>query len=146
MRAPDRRRVADRGAVAIEAAIVLPVLLALGLLFLAGGRVALAAQKTDAAAEAGARAASLARTPGAAQAEARRAAAAALAQRSQSCTAYSVEADTGGLTVPVGQVSEVTVTVECTVAIGDLLLLGGGPGVRTVSGSFTSVVDAYRER
>ena len=53
MRAPGRHQGADRGAVAIEAAIVLPVLLALGLLFLAGGRVALAAQKTDAAAEAG---------------------------------------------------------------------------------------------
>ncbi|MFC7308955.1 TadE/TadG family type IV pilus assembly protein [Streptomyces monticola] len=136
----------ERGSAPIEAVIVVPLLLAFGLLFLAGARLSFADQKTDAAAQAAARAASLARTPGEGQSAAQQAAAGALASQQQECTDTSVTADTGGLAVPVGQVSQVTVTVACTVPIGDLLLVGGGPGTKTVTSTFTSVVDAYRER
>ncbi|NEB78986.1 pilus assembly protein [Streptomyces sp. SID14478] len=116
------------------------------LLFVAGARLSLAGQKTDAAAEAAARAASLERTPGQGLEAAKRAARDALSGEQQACTSVAVRADTSGLAVPVGTVSAVTVRVECRVPVGDLLLFGGGPGIRTVSSTFTSVVDAFRSR
>ncbi|MCQ4214260.1 TadE/TadG family type IV pilus assembly protein [Streptomyces longispororuber] len=136
----------DRGNAAIEAAITVPVLIVLVLLFIAGARLSLAGQKTDAAAQAAARAASLERTPGQGQDAARQAARQALSGEQQACASIEVRADTAGLAVPVGTVSAVTVTVACRVPVGDLVLIGGGPGVRTVTSSFTSVVDAYRGR
>ncbi|MFJ5142715.1 TadE/TadG family type IV pilus assembly protein [Streptomyces sp. NPDC088707] len=140
------RKESDRGDAAIEAVIVVPLLIALALVFIAGARLSLAGQKTDAAAQAAARAASLERTPAAGQSAARSAATDALGRQEQTCSATRVTAATSGLSAPLGQVSTVTVTVSCTVPLGDLLLLGGGPGVRTVTSSFTSIVDAYRER
>jgi Flp pilus assembly protein TadG len=136
----------ERGSAPIEAVVVLPVLLTFGLLFVAAARLALAGQAVDAASEHAARAASLARTVGAAQGEAQRAAVQSLAGEGQPCTATSVQADTEGLAAAVGQASTVTVTVSCTVPLGDLFFLGGGPGMRTLSSEFTSVVDAYRQR
>ncbi|MFD7015262.1 TadE/TadG family type IV pilus assembly protein [Streptomyces sp. NPDC059928] len=144
--APRPVRPADQGSVAVEAAIIVPVLIVLVLLFVAGARLSLAGQKTDAAAQAAARAASLARTPATAGAAAKAAAADALASSGQVCSHTNVQAQVEGLAVPVGQVSTVTVTVSCTVRIGDLVLIGGGPGVRTVHSTFTSIVDAYRGR
>ncbi|MFE2991481.1 TadE/TadG family type IV pilus assembly protein [Streptomyces sp. NPDC059262] len=136
----------DRGNAAIEAAIVVPVLIVLVLLFIAGARLSLAGQKTDAAAQAAARAASLERTPGEGQDAAQQAAEQALSGEQQACSSINVSADTSGLAVPVGQISAITVTVACRVPVGDLMLIGGGPGVRTVTSTFTSVVDAYRGR
>ncbi|MFF1511913.1 TadE/TadG family type IV pilus assembly protein [Streptomyces sp. NPDC058326] len=136
----------DRGDAAIEAVIVIPLLIAIALVVMAGARLSLAGQKTDAAAQAAARAASLERTPAAGQSAAARAAADALGERNQTCTSTRVTTDTRGLSAQLGQVSTVTATVSCTVPLGDLLLLGGGPGVRTMTSSFTSIVDAYRER
>ncbi|MYT68330.1 MULTISPECIES: TadE/TadG family type IV pilus assembly protein [unclassified Streptomyces] len=136
----------DRGNAAVEAALTVPVLIVLVLLFIAAARLQLAGQKTDAAAQAAARAASLERTPGKGRAAAERAARQALSGEQQACSHVGVQADTSGLAVPVGQVSAVTVTVTCRVPVGDLVLIGGGPGVRTVTSSFTSVVDAYRGR
>lgn len=142
-----RVRKAQRGSAPIEAVIIVPLLISLGLLFLAAARISMAGQSADTAAEHAARAASLARTPDAAQAAAQAAAADSLAGQGQSCTTTTVSADTAGLAVPAGQVSSVTVTVSCTVPLGDLFFLGAtGPGTRTVTSSFTSVVDAYRER
>jgi Flp pilus assembly protein TadG len=138
---------ADRGSAPIEAVIVVLLLIALGLLFLAGARIAAAGQSADTAAEHAARAASLARTAGEAQQAAQAAAEDSLSGQGQPCTSTQVTATTSGLAVPVGQVSSVTVTVSCTVPLADLLFLGSaGPGTRTVTSSFTSVVDAYRER
>ncbi|MFE4861487.1 TadE/TadG family type IV pilus assembly protein [Streptomyces sp. NPDC056670] len=143
---PRPGRPADEGSVAVEAATIVPVLIVLVLLFVAGARLSLAGQKTDAAAQAAARAASLARTPAAAGTDAKAAAADALASSGQVCSHTNVQAQVEGLAVPVGQVATVTVTVACTVPIGDLVLLGGGPGMRTVRSAFTSIVDAYRGR
>ncbi|MEV6786822.1 TadE/TadG family type IV pilus assembly protein [Streptomyces sp. NPDC051098] len=144
---PTRCRGGDRGNAPIEAVIVVPLLLSLGLLFLAAARIALAGQSADSAAEHAARAASLERTPGAAQAAAQSAAADSLTGQGQPCTATSLRADTAELAVPVGQAATITVTVSCTVPLGDLFFLGNaGPGTRTVTSSFTSIVDTYRER
>ena len=137
----------DRGSASIEAAIIVPLLIMLLCLFVAAGRLALAGQNADAAAEDAARAASLARTTEAAGSAAHAAAADSLGNQGQSCTSNRVETDTSGLAAPLGQAASVTVQVSCTVPLGDLLLPGaGGPGTHTVTASFSSVVDQFRER
>ncbi|MGW1966478.1 TadE/TadG family type IV pilus assembly protein [Streptomyces sp. NPDC001935] len=141
-----RRRISgDAGSAAIEAGVIVPSLIMFLCLAIAGGRIVLSGAKIDAAAEDAAREASIHRTAAAAQTAARSAAAESLADQGIACASTTVHVDTGGLSVPVGQVGTVTVTVTCTVRLSDLLL-PGAPGVRTLSATATSVVDVYRER
>ncbi|MFJ9121309.1 TadE family protein [Streptomyces sp. NPDC102394] len=135
----------DGGSVAIEAAIVLPALIMFLCLALAGGRIVTSGAKIDAAAQDAAREASIHRTAAAAQAAAQAAAAESLNDQGIACASSSVHVDTGGLSVPVGQVGTVTATVTCTVTLADLLL-PGVPGARTLTATATSVVDRFRER
>lgn len=85
------------------------------------------------------------RTHGAASSAASQAATRSLGGQGVTCSSSSVSVDAGGLTVPVGQVGYVTVTVRCTVPFGDLLL-PGTPGSKTMTSTFRSVVDACRSR
>ncbi|MFJ9924383.1 TadE/TadG family type IV pilus assembly protein [Streptomyces rubiginosohelvolus] len=140
-----RRLRRDRGSEAIQAAIVTPLLVTFLCLAVAAGRIVMAGGKVDAAAEDAARAASIERTHGAASSAASQAAVRSLGDQGVECSSSSVSVDAGGLTVPVGQVGYVTVTVRCTVPFGDLLL-PGTPGSKTVTSTFRSVVDAYRSR
>lgn len=135
----------DEGSVAIEAAIIVPSLIMFVCLALAGGRIVTSGAKIDAAAEDAAREASIHRTAASAQAAAQVAAAESLNDQGIVCASSSVSIDTGGLGVPVGQVSTVTVTISCTVNLADLLL-PGVPGARSLTSTATSVVDQYRER
>lgn len=135
----------DDGSVAIEAAIIVPSLIMFVCLALAGGRIVTSGAKIDAAAEDAAREASIHRTAASAQAAAQAAAAESLNDQGIACASSSVRIDTGGLSVPVGQVGTVTVTISCTVSLADLLL-PGVPGARTMTSTATSVVDQYRQR
>ncbi|MFE1294045.1 TadE family protein [Streptomyces sp. NPDC058731] len=135
----------DTGSVAIEAAIILPPLIMFVCLAIAGGRLVTSGAKIDAAAQDAAREASIHRTAASAQGAAQSAAAESLDDQGISCASTSVDINTGGLNVPVGQVGTVTVTVSCTVNLSDLLL-PGVPGARTLTSTATSVVDAYRQR
>lgn len=135
----------DTGSVAIEAAIVMPPLIMFVCLAIAGGRIVTSGAKIDAAAQDAAREASIHRTAASAQAAARSAAAQSLDDQGITCSSTSVNVNTGGLSVPVGQVGTVTVTISCTVKLSDLLL-PGVPGARTLTSTATSVVDAYRQR
>jgi Flp pilus assembly protein TadG len=135
----------DDGSAAIEAAVIIPPLIMLLCLAIAGGRIVTSGAKIDAAAEDAAREASLHRTLTTAQHAAHTAAAESLADQGIRCTSISVRVDASGLSVPVGQLSTVTVTVTCTVGLSDLLL-PGVPGARTLTASATSVVDQYRMR
>ncbi|MEU1623128.1 TadE/TadG family type IV pilus assembly protein [Streptomyces sp. NPDC005722] len=135
----------DRGSEAIQAAIVTPLLIAFLCLAIAAGRLAVSGGKTDAAAEDAARAASLERTPLAAQSAAAEAAARSLEDQGIRCSSTDVDVDASGLAVPIGQVGYVTVTVRCTVDLSDLLL-PGAPGSKTLTSTFTSVADAFRAR
>ncbi|MZE80903.1 TadE/TadG family type IV pilus assembly protein [Streptomyces xinghaiensis] len=135
----------DRGSEAIQAAIVTPLLIMFLCSAVAAGRIVMAGTKADAAAEDAAREASLSRSAGAAQSAARAAAEESLAGQGVDCADIGIRVDTSGLTVPVGTVGTVTVTVRCTVGLSDLLL-PGVPGSRTLESSFTSVVDQYRQR
>ncbi|MGW3681241.1 TadE/TadG family type IV pilus assembly protein [Streptomyces prasinus] len=140
-----RRTRRDDGSVAIEAAIVVPPLIMFVCLAIAGGRIVTSGAKIDAAAEDAAREASIHRTAASAQAAAQAAAAESLDDQGIACASSSVNIDVGGLSVPVGQVGTVTVTVSCTVNLADLLL-PGAPGARTLTSTATSVVDQYRQR
>jgi Flp pilus assembly protein TadG len=135
----------DRGSEAIEAAIVVPLLVAFLCMAIAAGRLVISSGKIDAAAEDAARAASIERTAGAAQSAAQTAASRSLDDQGIHCAGTHVTVDTGGLNVPVGQVGYVRVTVRCTVDNSDLLL-PGLPGHKTLTSSFTSTVDAFRSR
>ncbi|MGV9934070.1 TadE/TadG family type IV pilus assembly protein [Streptomyces olivaceoviridis] len=140
-----RRLHSDEGSAAIEAAIVLPALIVFLCLAIAGGRIVTSGSKIDSAAEDAAREASIHRTAAAAQSAAQSAAAESLNDEGIKCASASVHINTGGLSVPVGQLGTVTVTVTCTVNLSDLLL-PGVPGAKTLTSTATSVVDQYRQR
>lgn len=135
----------DEGSAAIEAAVILPSLIMFLCLAIAGGRIVTSGAEIDAAAEDAAREASIHRTAGSAQSAAQAAAAQSLNDQGIKCSSTSVSINTGGLSVPVGQVGTVTVTVTCTVNLSDLLL-PGVPGAKTLTSTATSVVDQYRQR
>ncbi|MEU6610257.1 TadE/TadG family type IV pilus assembly protein [Streptomyces shenzhenensis] len=140
-----RRPRSDEGSAAIEAAIIVPALIMFLCMAIAGGRIVTSGAKIDSAAEDAAREASIHRTAAAAQSAARAAAAESLNGQGITCASTSVSINTGGLSVPVGQVGTVTVTVACTVHLSDLLL-PGMPGAKTLTSTATSVVDQYRQR
>ncbi|MFC9624414.1 TadE/TadG family type IV pilus assembly protein [Streptomyces sp. NPDC056930] len=135
----------DEGSAAVEAAIILPLLIMFLCLALAGGRIVTSGAKIDSAAEDAAREASIHRTAASAQSAAHAAAAESLDDQGIKCASTNVSIGTGGLSVPVGQVATVTATVTCTVNLSDLLL-PGVPGARTLTSTATSVVDQYRQR
>ena len=135
----------DEGSVAIEAAIALPPLIMFLCLAIAGGRLVMSGAKIDSASEDAAREASIHRTVAAAQDAAHAAALESLDDQGITCASVSVSVNTRGLSVPVGQVGTVSVTVNCTVSLSDLLL-PGVPGARTLTSTATSVVDQYRQR
>ncbi|MFD0332313.1 TadE family protein [Streptomyces erythrogriseus] len=145
LRRPAGLRGGDEGSVAIEAAIVVPPLIMFLCLAIAGGRLVTSGAKIDAAAEDAAREASIHRTAASAQSAAQAAAAESLDDQGITCASSSVTIDTSGLSVPVGQVGTVTVTVNCTVNLSDLLL-PGVPGSKSLTSTATSVVDAFRSR
>ncbi|MFJ1751363.1 TadE/TadG family type IV pilus assembly protein [Kitasatospora sp. NPDC088134] len=135
----------DRGSFAVEAALLIPLILTFALMAVAAGRLQTTGAIVDAAARSGARAASLARTPEGARRAAEDAVAQSLAERGVSCAAEPVgDPEYGTVGADGGQLTTVTVRVSCTVAFADLMELDGIPGHRTVTGSFTSVVDRYR--
>jgi len=137
---PGRRAGAgDRGSAAAELVLITPLLIVILLLIVAAGRLTDARLQVDSAARQAARAASLARDPAAAAAQADATARAALASEHITCNPMSVSPDTGAFR-PGG---EVTVTVSCTVSLSGLALLRL-PGAETLTASFSSPVDAYR--
>jgi len=129
----------ERGSAAAELVLVTPFLFLLLLFAVAAGRLVNARLDVDSAAQQAARAASLARTPQAASAQAQQVAQAALAGQSVSCDPAVITPDTGDF-VPGG---EVTVQVTCTVRLADLSLLHV-PGSETITATFTAPVDTYR--
>jgi len=140
-RAPGR----DGGHVALEAALLIPVVLAFALMAIAAGRLQTSGAVVDAAARDGARAASLARTPEGAREAAAAAVGEVLADRNVRCNTEPVGPPVyGTLASAGGPLETVTVRVRCTVPLSDLLQFDGVPGQKTLTGEFTSVIDRYR--
>lgn len=135
---------ADRGSTALELVVLMPVLLILIGVLIAGGRTAMAQQAVQSAADQAARTASIARTAGLAGSEARAVAASTLTQQSLTCPP-TVTVGTGGFSVPVGAPATVTATVTCVVPLADLGI-PGAPGSLTITATADSPLDTYRER
>lgn len=139
-----RRRRGDEGSAALEAAILAPVLVAFALIAIGAGRIQSTGGVVDAAARSGARAASLARTPEGAQQAASDAVSEVLRAQGVRCDqAVAPPVEYGTLDTPSGQLDTVTVRISCTVRLDDLLV-DFVPGSKTMTGSFTSVLDRYR--
>lgn len=136
---------AERGSEAIEAAIGVPAfVLFIGMIIVAG-RIAATHAAVSAAAEDGARSASIARTQAAAQTDGAAAAAASLTNQNITCQSMSISVDARQFALPVGMPAQVTTTVTCVVPLADLAV-PGMPGTRTVTETMSSPVDTYRER
>lgn len=135
----------ERGSAAIEAVIGVTAFGFFVAMIVAGGRVALARQAVESAANDAARAASIARTSGEASSAARAAADGSLRDQDVECTTTSVAVDTGGFAAPIGTTAQVRATVSCTINLSDLAI-PGMPGSRTITETVTSPIDAYRER
>lgn len=137
------RRRTDRGATAVEAALVIPAVLLLAALAAASWRLWQARGDAQSAAETAARAASTAPGPALAGEIGRRAAVADLA--GSLCRSPSVRIDVSGLSAPVGWPGVVGARITCTVSMSDLVL-PGLPGSMTASAVAEAPIDSHRER
>jgi Flp pilus assembly protein TadG len=139
-----RARRDERGSAAIEMALLAPLLGALVLVVVFGGRVALARQTVQAAAADSARAASIARTADAAERSATSIAEATLANQGVTCAESTVEVDTSGFRKSPGTPAATTVSITCELVTADLTL--PIPGTIRLSASSSSALDTYRAR
>lgn len=139
------RRLDDRGSATLELAVLGPALLVLVGLVIAGGRVQVAHGAIEQAAAAASRSASLARGAATAGTAAADSATAVLSEQGIDCDALTVSPELDGFAVPAGQPAVVSVTVSCTIALGDLMV-PGLPGARTLTATSTSPLDTYRSR
>ncbi|MFJ4151984.1 TadE/TadG family type IV pilus assembly protein [Streptomyces galbus] len=135
----------DTGALSLEAVILFPTLIMVLLLVITFGRISSADNVVDTAARNAARAASLERTGGGAGGAGERVARNVLGQQGLQCTATSVSISTAGFAAPLGEPASTTATVSCKVRLSDIGL-PGLPGSRTLTSSFTSSIDSYRQR
>lgn len=135
----------ERGSASVETVVIAPAIIALLCLMIAFGRVTDADGAVDAAAHAAARAASLERDASSAQTQAQTAAADSLAGAGVTCQATNVSIDTSGYATDVGQNATVTATIACTANLSDIGL-PGLPGSKTLTSSWTSPIDTFRER
>ncbi len=130
--------------VAVETAIILPVLLLLVGLLIVLARGQLAQLTVASAAAQAARAASIERTTSSAVEAARGVAASSLAESGVECRSRHVTVDARGLLAPLGTPATVSVTVTCVAEMG--VGLPGFPDTRTLTATRTSPVDTYRTR
>ena len=135
----------ERGSATVEMTLVAPALLALCAETGLAGRSVLAGGTGEQVAAAGARAASLARSPAdattAAQSRVRR----SIDEQHLHCQTLTVTVDTSGFAAPLGLPASVRVQVSCRVRLADLSL-PGLPGSRILSDHAVSPLDPYRGR
>lgn len=135
----------ERGAAAVELTLLVPALMLMLALMIAGGRIWFARTTVSEAAQTGARAASLARTSAAASGDGREAARQSLATAGLECATTSVQVDTSGFGEQVGTPAAVSARVSCVVTFRDLVL-PGLPGSLTLDAERSSALDTYRSR
>ena len=135
----------QRGAVSVEFAMVIPILVLLVGLVVGGARTWLARGVVEQAAGAAVRGMSQARSPGEAVRMANSLALAQAAAGGLRCDRIGVEVDAGALARPPGTPAVVVATVRCDVPLGDVLV-PGWPGVIEVKATAEAVLDRYRGR
>lgn len=133
------RRRGQRGTMALELAVLAPLLLILFMFLLACGRYFQTSSLLEDAARDGARGASQARSMAEAQGRVDEAVERSAGQAVASCKATAA----GGLTTSFTAGSPLTVEVTCTIDYRDLGLLGLG-GDTKLTRTFSSSVDPYR--
>jgi Flp pilus assembly protein TadG len=144
------RRDSEAGNAALELVILAPALLFIIGLIIALGRVSTAENAVSDAARDAARQASLQLNGSEASATGQASAQAALAQDGLHCAPQVFVDTTGANGIPgfqaqVGQPAVVTATVTCDVSLAQIIV-PGLPGSETITESFTSPLDPYREK
>lgn len=135
----------ERGSLALEFALLVPIVVLLFGVVVGGARIWLARAATEQAAAAAARGASQARSVQDAE---RTGAALARAQATTDglrCQRLVVDVSAGALAQAAGTAGSVASAVTCTVPLADVLV-PGWPGTIEVIGRATAVVDRYRGR
>lgn len=141
-----RWRDPDRGlSTSAEVVLIVPLLVVLLGVIVGGGKYWYAWSTVERAANSAARSATLSRSMSAAEADAREVAGSELRSAGVTCASQSVRVDTSRFTDPLGEHAEVTVTVDCVLSFGDLIV-PGWPGTVTATHSASSVLDLYRGR
>ena len=135
----------ERGAAATEFALLVPSLILIAGLLVGGGRVWFARATVAQLAQSAARGTWVARDANTATATARAAARLQAESSGLRCEPLEVRTDAAGFAIPVGRPASVTVTVDCLVPLGDVLV-PGWPGSLPLTASAESVLDRYRER
>ena len=135
----------QRGAAAVELTLLVPALLLMLGLLVAGGRLWFARTTVNEAAQTAARAASLARSASAASSAGQDAGAQSLATAGLRCRTTSVSINTTAFGVPAGTPSTLTSTVSCVADFSDVLL-PGWPGSMELTGRGSAALDTYRGR
>jgi Flp pilus assembly protein TadG len=135
----------QRGVASVELVILVPALVLMLGLLVAGGRLWFARATVVEASESAARAASLARSAGDARQAGSRAAQRVLSTDGLTCGTDSVSVNTAAFGVPVGTPATVTATVTCRVPFADLSV-PGMPGSIMVRSDGAAALDTYRAR
>ncbi|GAB4087253.1 hypothetical protein GCM10028784_38830 [Myceligenerans cantabricum] len=135
----------EQGNIAINTAVIFPMVLLIAMLLLMAGRMVLAQGAVQSAANEAARSASISRTVAAAHTSASQTALSTLDNSGVSCSTTTVVPVLDAFALPLGTVGEVRVDVSCIVPLSDLGL-PGAPGAREMHATGTSVLDAYRGR
>jgi Flp pilus assembly protein TadG len=130
---------------AIELAVLLPALLLLLGIIVAGARLWFLRSTVAEAAYSGARAASLERSADRAGSAGRQASLEELDEHGARCHSRSIELDLDGFSRPVGRPAAVGVQVSCRVDFGDVAV-PGLPGSLMITARASSAIDSYRER
>lgn len=138
-------RTNQRGAVAVETVLIVPVVLLVLGVMVAGWRIWDARSQVQSSADAAARAASIVRSAATARQHAHLVAASNLRTGNVECQQPGVAVNTSGFSVPVGQPAQVEVTISCTVPLSDLLV-PGLPGALQVTKSATAPLDRHKQR
>ncbi|MDU7815607.1 TadE/TadG family type IV pilus assembly protein [Cutibacterium avidum] len=133
----------QRGAVAVEAALILPSLLMIAAMTTGGWRLSEVRADAQSAAEVAARVGSVASTVGEGHAVGQRVAMTELA--GTRCSDPAISIDSSALALPVGSTGVTSARVRCTVRLSDLLV-PGMPGALHVESTAHSTVDSHRER
>jgi hypothetical protein len=136
----------DRGlSPAVEVAVLLPSLLLLLGITVAGGRLWFLRSTVTEAAYSGARAASLERSEDRAAQVGRQLSIDALDRHGVRCHDRSIDLDVDGFTRPIGEPAAVTEQIRCRVEFGDVAV-PGLPGSLMITAKASSALDSYRER
>ena len=135
----------QRGSATVEITMLIPALLIILGLLIIGGRIWFARTTVNEAADAAARAASLARSAADAVTDGRAAAERSLSTKGLRCASTAVQVNTAGFGVPVGTPATITTAISCRVAFADLFL-PRVPGGVDLAASGASALDTYRSR